>query len=821
MRTISFRQQALLKEAGPKERKRSSGLNFDFAQSELGRSGFEVSRDVIQKYLEENKDKLPISDSDLIKINDLNLNESARKRVNEEEAFFLIIGAVKSGDNETESIRSISEYLERVELKPGDLKTNWMLSVNLLDLNSIVAAWNDFYSEVKREKEEVKRKELESKEEDYISNEVVYDDFGDGWRVVYVPALGEIEEYPGLKNTSHDRILEGNKNGLCLGSGLKFYQDNREGEIFSVRDPNNKPEVTIRIAGNVLQEAKGKQNLSPSIEGAAHAIKWFETIEGLNYQNSRDYKNFPPLSAEEARNKFLSYPNDSYERGWISSWYGKGISEIDEHVQRRIAGNDPLVFALAEKHHKLIKPVVQFWFKELGEKFDEIVCSQIINHNLHKLYKDLPEIIEFGRSVADNLPLDFLNRFASNPWAKDYIPTAANNYAEKNPYGFLSNFRSQPWAEPYLPTAAKNYAERHPYNFLKLYKNEPWAQTYLPIVAKSFINNDPAYFLINFINEPWAQEHIPAVAESLAKKHPSSFLNNFINDPWAKEHIPTAAKSLAERDPYSFLSNFRSRPWAEPYLQTTAKNCAEKYPEYFLSSFANQDWAKPYIFLAGKNLAEIDPDCFLSYFINASWAKEPREDLGGKSLVQYAKEIIKKQSSYSPKLIKLAKVLRSFGLSKEASEVSQLPIFSDSKVRDSSGNLIPLYHGTSGEFSFDRLRQSKDGALGSGIYLTPIKDFAKQYGDRLIQVYANLTNPIIIDTTDGKDPCVSAFVLLGMDENKATRKVEKAYDDFGYVSSGIKSLGQKLGYDGIMQYKDNELSEVVVWDKLKLIEIKQ
>lgn len=173
------------------------------------------------------------------------------------------------------------------------------------------------------------------------------------------------------------------------------------------------------------------------------------------------------------------------------------------------------------------------------------------------------------------------------------------------------------------------------------------------------------------------------------------------------------------------------------------------------------------------------------------------------------------------KLSALYSTLKSIGLSKEASEVSQLPIFGDSKVRDSSGNLIPLYHGTSGEFSFDRLRQSKDGALGSGIYLTPTKDFAKQYGDRLIQVYANLTNPIIIDTTDGRDPCVSAFVSLGMDENKATRKVEKAYDDFGYVSSGIKSLGQKLGYDGIMQYKDNELSEVVVWDKLKLIEIKQ
>ena len=158
MRTISIRHQSLIKEAGPKERKRSSGLNFDFAQSELGRSGFEVSRDVIQKYLEENKDKLPISDSDLIKINDLNLNESARKRVNEEEAFFLILGAVKSGGNETESINAISEYLNRVEFQAGDLKTKWMPGVNLLDLNSIVATWNDFYSKLKEKKKKSEEK---------------------------------------------------------------------------------------------------------------------------------------------------------------------------------------------------------------------------------------------------------------------------------------------------------------------------------------------------------------------------------------------------------------------------------------------------------------------------------------------------------------------------------------------------------------------------------------------------------------------------------------------------------------------------------------
>jgi hypothetical protein len=563
MRISSIRHQGLAKEAGPKERKKSSGLNFDFAQSELGRSGSEVSRDVIQKYLEENKDKLPISDSDLLKINDLNLDGSARKRVNEEEAFFLILGAVKSNNNEVESIRSIGEYLERVELNPGDLKTDWMPGVNLLNLNSIVAAWNNFYSEVKREKEEVRKKELESKEDEYISNEIAYGKFGDEWKVIYVPAVGEIEEYPGLPNTSHDRILEGNKNGLCLGSQLKLYQDNDEGEIFSVRNPANKPEVTIRIQNNVLQEAKGKQNSSPSVEGAAHAIKWFETIEGLDYHSNGDYQNFPPISAEEAKSKFSQNSYDLYERGWVSSWYRKGISEIDEDVKNKIANNNPLVFVLAEKNHKLIKPVVQFWFKELDKKFNETVYEKIIDYNLHKLYKDLPEIIQFGESVAYNLPYDFLKNHINEPWAKLYIPIAAKNCAEKEPYRFLYNFAEEPLTQKYIPFAAKSVVERNPRYFLENYADKPWAQEYLPFAAKSVVGYYPSYFLENHADKPWAQEYIPFAAKSVAEKQPKYFLYYYSDKPWTQEYLPLAAKKMVEYHPYDFLKYYADKPWAQ------------------------------------------------------------------------------------------------------------------------------------------------------------------------------------------------------------------------------------------------------------------
>jgi len=146
-------------------------------------------------------------------------------------------------------------------------------------------------------------------------------------------------------------------------------------------------------------------------------------------------------------------------------------------------------------------------------------------------------------------------------------------------------------------------------------------------------------------------------------------------------------------------------------------------------------------------------------------------------------------------------------------------LFPESKVRDSSGSLIALYHGTSKDFSIEKMKLSKDGAIGTGIYLTPEKTRAKGYGERTLCVYADIKNPIIINTVSGEDPCIEALVLLGIDRKKAEKKVEEAYEKYGYISSQIKILGQKMGYDGIMQYNNSELSEVIVWDKDQLIEV--
>jgi len=167
-----------------------------------------------------------------------------------------------------------------------------------------------------------------------------------------------------------------------------------------------------------------------------------------------------------------------------------------------------------------------------------------------------------------------------------------------------------------------------------------------------------------------------------------------------------------------------------------------------------------------------------------------------------------------------------------------------------------LYHGTTateggkGVEAIRRLKPSKDGALGSGTYLTPSTANASGYsgspndeaiaamlrsdyqadtgqqflrnrqagnvlpgqeGGNMLPVYAQIKNPLIIDGSHG-DPMVEALTKLGMDEDKALRMVEKAYEDKGYIGKQVESRARAAGYDGLMQYRDGELSEVVSYN---------
>ena len=84
----------------------------------------------------------------------------------------------------------------------------------------------------------------------------------------------------------------------------------------------------------------------------------------------------------------------------------------------------------------------------------------------------------------------------------------------------------------------------------------------------------------------------------------------------------------------------------------------------------------------------------------------------------------------------------------------QQEYFKDSKVRDESGNLLPVYHGSANEFFvFDRNRMGKgNDQFGAGFYFATDEEASRHYGDKVIKSYLNIKKPIVINRTeDGGD----------------------------------------------------------------------
>jgi len=293
--------------------------------------------------------------------------------------------------------------------------------------------------------------------------------------------------------------------------------------------------------------------------------------------------------------------------------------------------------------------------------------------------------LEIARKVyAEKDPFSFLNNFSEKDWAKPYLETARKSAVEKDPINFLFNFSEKDWVGPYLETAAKPYAEKDPSNFLYQFSEKDWAQikrpelegkSYLEIARKVYAEKEPARFLNNFSKKDWAKPYLETARKSYAEKEPITFLILFSKEDWVGPYLNIAAKLYAEENPVGFLNDFYYKDWAQPYFNIAAAPYAEKEPAIFLNNFSNKDWAQPYLDIARKSAAEKNPINFLNRFSKEDWAKIKRPELGGRSYVDLAEEKqkeIKKTSSYYPKLIKLAKILRNLNLSEESNKVSKL-----------------------------------------------------------------------------------------------------------------------------------------------------
>jgi hypothetical protein len=70
---------------------------------------------------------------------------------------------------------------------------------------------------------------------------------------------------------------------------------------------------------------------------------------------------------------------------------------------------------------------------------------------------------------------------------------------------------------------------------------------------------------------------------------------------------------------------------------------------------------------------------------------------------------------------------------------AQREFFKDSKVRDEQGRLLTVYHSTPNEFYTFRKRE-RAGLSGKGIYFA--RESSRLYGNRLIEAYLNIKNPM-------------------------------------------------------------------------------
>ena len=187
-------------------------------------------------------------------------------------------------------------------------------------------------------------------------------------------------------------------------------------------------------------------------------------------------------------------------------------------------------------------------------------------------------------------------------------------------------------------------------------------------------------------------------------------------------------------------------------------------------------------------------------------------------------------------------------------------LFKESKVRDDSGQMIPLYHGTTEtdkDKGISQFKVSKEGSLGEGVYLTPKTGFSNSYagsptpeeidameaeglipsetiaklreslatgelapgqvGGNVLPVFADIRNPLIIHTNDrARDPGVALLEALGVPTEKAEAIMEKAYENKGGLTKEVSARARKQGYDGIMQYKNGVLSEVLAFSPLDI-----
>ena len=135
----------------------------------------------------------------------------------------------------------------------------------------------------------------------------------------------------------------------------------------------------------------------------------------------------------------------------------------------------------------------------------------------------------------------------------------------------------------------------------------------------------------------------------------------------------------------------------------------------------------------------------------------------------------------------------------------QQEYFKNSKVRDDDGNLLTVYHGTDKAFTEFKNKYIQHGrAIIDGFYLTPDRTNANEYGNNIMELYANIQKPLYLHNYNG---ITRELIERGYANNtdELISKYNLETDDSGVVptAKALTKLVKKLGYDGIITTTNN------------------
>lgn len=518
-------------------RSAASGLSFNHAEKALLDRSPEAqpSKDQIFSEIKSN----PIFDAGQVEqISDIVLDDRFRPITSRSEKAFLELGSFLA--EKVDKLTEILDFLTGNRYQAGWISENFNITPNsissvkdeFLKLNEAQEGWH--LAKAREQGQEVAAQGRYGN--GYETNDVRHE-FEDGWKIVYVPAIGEGPAYKGDSSKSNDRTIEGNILGLCLGSSMGMYQNNSEGAIYSVRDPGNNPKVTIRIYDNSLQEAKGKSNLSPSVDGASKAAEWFALQSNLRYKDCPDFESFPPLTKEEAEKEFSENPEGAWLVGWIAHWYNSGVDIIDSSVQSALQRHDISVLksGLTKKYKELAQPTVRHWAERWTEADDPSIWGRfevwdgINKQELWKTYKKEP----WMKNAVEKL---FDRNYDKMNWENVDHPDMEPENKHNRTIAFKLGIHKLEEFKEYAKSVAKDLVARRPEAFFEA--NMPLDYPdYATAATKKISKDDPSVFFKNF--GAW---------NGINKRIRDYLLDDY------EEYEKVAVKSLVSDDPKGFFA---------------------------------------------------------------------------------------------------------------------------------------------------------------------------------------------------------------------------------------------------------------------------